>query len=117
MKTKVIGTTDEVTTCDCCGRTDLQKTVVFQDEEGNNSYLGVVCASKRYNMTSRSVRQLAQSADAKTRQAKFEAECEAWDKFLTYHCPGIIERSKKIELLGGFAAARAKFFADCNQIS
>lgn len=43
----LMGTTDEVTTCDCCGRKNLKNTVCFEDTEtGNLTYFGVVCASK-----------------------------------------------------------------------
>ena len=31
---KVLGTTDEVTACECCGRSDLKGTVVLSDPDG-----------------------------------------------------------------------------------
>lgn len=43
--TKVLGINNEVTTCDCCGRSNLKKTVVIGDECGERRY-GVVCAAR-----------------------------------------------------------------------
>lgn len=42
---KIIGTTDTVGTCDCCGRTDLKKTVVL-DRDGSRSFFGTACAAR-----------------------------------------------------------------------
>jgi hypothetical protein len=43
---KVLGITDEKTECECCGRTDLKRTVVVGTGEGDVRYLGTECASK-----------------------------------------------------------------------
>ena len=40
---KIAGITDEVTTCGCCGKTNLKKTVVFETENGY-VYMGTDCA-------------------------------------------------------------------------
>ena len=42
---RVLGTTDESTTCDYCGRVDLKSTVVL-DLDGEITYAGSDCASK-----------------------------------------------------------------------
>jgi hypothetical protein len=44
---KVVGIVDEVTTCECCGKSDLKKTVALMDEEGNVQYFGTICAGKK----------------------------------------------------------------------
>lgn len=41
----LLGTTEDVTTCDCCGKSELKKTIAF-DNGGITVYYGVVCASK-----------------------------------------------------------------------
>jgi hypothetical protein len=47
---KVIGMSDDVNTCDCCGKTDLKRTVVLQDNEtGETFHYGTTCATKRSN--------------------------------------------------------------------
>lgn len=45
MTFTVLGTCDNVTTCDCCGRADLKRTVALDDGEGV-TYYGTACASK-----------------------------------------------------------------------
>ena len=44
---KAIGITDSVNTCDCCGKTDLKKTVAFD----TGVFYGVVCASRNTGKT------------------------------------------------------------------
>jgi hypothetical protein len=41
-----VGTSDEVLTCDCCGRADLQMTVALRDADGEILYFGRNCAAK-----------------------------------------------------------------------
>jgi hypothetical protein len=40
-----LGTTDEVTTCDCCGKSNLKSTVVF-DVAGEIVHYGSTCAAR-----------------------------------------------------------------------
>ena len=42
---RILGITDSVTSCDCCGKTGLVKTVVIEDSEtGNMGHYGTTCA-------------------------------------------------------------------------
>jgi len=43
---KFLGTTNDVTTCECCGKSNLQKTVVLSDDFGSVIYYGSDCAGK-----------------------------------------------------------------------
>lgn len=44
---RILGINDEVTTCECCGRTDLKCTVVLTDDEGMSELrFGRQCAAK-----------------------------------------------------------------------
>lgn len=44
-KIKVIGISMNVTTCECCGKTDLSKTVKIEDQEsGLVMHFGTTCA-------------------------------------------------------------------------
>lgn len=43
---KLLGTTDETTTCECCGKPNLKKTVVLETEDGGEVRYGVDCAAK-----------------------------------------------------------------------
>ena len=41
---KTVGVTDQFTSCCCCGKQNLKKTVVMKDSEGNYSFFGSSCA-------------------------------------------------------------------------
>jgi len=42
-----IGSTDEVTTCECCGKSNLKKTVILRHiASGDYRFFGTVCASR-----------------------------------------------------------------------
>ena len=58
-----LGTTEEVTQCDCCGKANLKKTVVFESEYGEILYYGVVCASKVVGDTIDKIKSDAKIAD------------------------------------------------------
>lgn len=42
---KPIAISDEVATCDCCGKSNLKRTVVLQDDNGGIRYHGTSCAA------------------------------------------------------------------------
>src|SRR4026209_2647127 len=45
-----LGFTEEVTSCDCCGRVDLKGTYAIEDlQTGSIMYFGCVCAAYRMN--------------------------------------------------------------------
>lgn len=64
--TKIIGITDEVGTCDCCGRTDLKRTVMLLIGQAESiAYYGCACAAKAMGRrTAKSVEKLAVAAQA-----------------------------------------------------
>jgi hypothetical protein len=43
---RIMGISDDVTTCECCGRSELRKTVALGDENGGIKYYGCDCAAK-----------------------------------------------------------------------
>ena len=43
---KILGITDEVTTCDCCGRSNLKCTVGLETPDGATVYYGRDCAGR-----------------------------------------------------------------------
>lgn len=73
MTTKyfVIGSTDNCTTCDCCGKQNLKKTVVLGtiDADGNKEldphYFGTTCAKKAVDYNSKLVDAIASAAKSK----------------------------------------------------
>ena len=42
---EIKGITDSVTTCDCCGKTNLKRTVAIETENGEIVYYGTSCAA------------------------------------------------------------------------
>lgn len=46
MKYTMHGITDEITTCDCCGKTSLKDTVALENEAGDVLYFGSHCAAR-----------------------------------------------------------------------
>lgn len=78
MAFRVDGTTDEITTCDQCGKEDLRDTVIMVhlDADGNDdgtSYMGRDCAARATGWTQAKVRRHVTAAD---RAAKEKAERE-----------------------------------------
>ena len=43
---KLLGITDEVTTCDCCGKPNLARTVAMENEAGDIVHYGTTCAAR-----------------------------------------------------------------------
>lgn len=77
---RVLGTTDEVTTCEICGREELKGTIVLGvlDADGNveaEMYAGSSCGAKAAGRTGRNAAgKLRDEADAVTRKVKAEAD-------------------------------------------
>lgn len=46
MALRILGISDDVTACECCGRSDLKKTVSLGDDNGGVRYYGCECAAK-----------------------------------------------------------------------
>lgn len=51
MKLRIIGYTDTINTCDCCGKVDLKGVYVMADEFDNEFYYGSVCGAKASNIS------------------------------------------------------------------
>ena len=68
MKTvKILGINDDVTTCECCGRAGLKKTVVLElGDCGSQVHYGTQCAAKTLRF----------GAGAKLTATKLEAEAK-----------------------------------------
>ena len=43
---RILGITDAITTCDCCGKSNLKRTVGIELSNGEQVHYGVDCASK-----------------------------------------------------------------------
>jgi hypothetical protein len=49
---KALYITDEINTCDCCGRTELKATVAMQLSDGGILHYGRTCAARNSGKTS-----------------------------------------------------------------
>lgn len=76
---KVVGTTDDVTACDCCGRQNLKATIALQPldvdggEIGDVVYFGMTCGARAAGWTVKDTRAKTNAAD----RARAEAEAAA----------------------------------------
>lgn len=75
---RFLGTCDDVTECDLCGRADLKSTVALQpltdgSPDGEVVYFGCDCAARALGWTQRAVKVAAKSADDERRAAAREA--------------------------------------------
>lgn len=52
---KVLGITDEVNACDCCGKHPLKCTVVFEKADGTITYYGRTCAARNSGRTNKQI--------------------------------------------------------------
>lgn len=46
MAFKILGINDDVTTCECCGRSNLKATVVLESSDGSMVHYGKDCAAR-----------------------------------------------------------------------
>ena len=120
MNAKILGITDEVTTCDCCGRINLKRTVVLgvMDCDGtvtDEVHYGTECAAQALRWSAADVRKQAKVAVDAARKAE-EAKRDAarkevgdrWYAWLNAKMPGV-EICRALQMLGGFGKARAMF--------
>lgn len=85
---RILGTTDEVTACQLCGRVELKGTIMLGvlDEDGNveeTVYYGASCGAKAAGWTTKVVRDSAKAADRKRQEAEQAAKDErhrAWTR-------------------------------------
>lgn len=75
MGSKILGITNDVTTCECCGRTDLKRTVVIghTDADGNVTdilHYGTNCAARvtKIRRTGKAIEGLAELAQRQAEQ-------------------------------------------------
>lgn len=110
---RVLGTTDDVTTCDQCGRDDLKGTVVLAalDGEGNDdgeTYMGSDCAARATGWTQKRIRDEVKAAEKAKREAERAAREAACDARTAQETAEMIEWAA--EVYGIHATTRAELF-------
>ncbi len=112
-----LGTTDEVSTCDCCGKTNLKSTVAVSVDGGETQYYGVVCAARALGRSAKEVKAGAKKADDDKAAREAAAQREAdrardarWQAFLDARVPQ--HKGNRLEqVLALGPAGRAEFRA------
>jgi hypothetical protein len=117
---RVLGTTDDVTECQCCGRADLKSTVMLGilDADGNVeevTYFGSACGAKAAGWTTKFVRDAAKQADRERRAAEqarrdreFLAEIAARDAWIAANIgPDALDQPRRYGFSGPVAVVKA----------
>ena len=81
---RILGTNDEVTTCECCGRSGLKKTVVLTDGEREVRY-GTECAARAMQVSKRDVESGVKAVTAeavRVRQEQINRQEEVYGEWL-----------------------------------
>ena len=110
----VLGTADDHTECELCGRTGLKSTVALQDADGNVVHYGSDCAARAAGWTERAVlvavraaASRARAAADRDRRAAQSAPTEDWLSWLRGKTG--LEGRSAMEALGGFGLAREHY--------
>lgn len=78
------GINDEQTACDCCGRTNLKKTVVLSNGEQEVRF-GSECAARRLSCTKKEVESTVRSLEKAAREEAAKADQrrrnEEWEAY------------------------------------
>lgn len=70
---KVLGYTDEITTCDCCGKRNLKGSFAIETDAGKHVFYGSVCVNKVYGTK--------RAKDIKfTAQKISKVQADSWDR-------------------------------------
>jgi hypothetical protein len=73
-----LGTTDERTTCDCCGKSELKSTVAIRNlDTGEDLFFGMTCAARALKLQVAEVRKGVTAANKAVRVAKQSAARDA----------------------------------------
>ena len=78
---KMLGINDEVTTCECCGKTNLKKTVVLSID-GAQVHYGTQCASRAFRFGRGACKLTARKIEQEARliqiQSHYASGMEVW---------------------------------------
>lgn len=99
---RALGTDDSVTTCDCCGRSNLKFTVAIELDCGDVVHYGQVCASRNTGKT-RPVINAEIKAEAKRVLDAATAEYSASAEHAAY-VTKLAERNARRDILPGIAS-------------
>jgi hypothetical protein len=103
---KALYITDEITTCECCGRSELKATVAMQLNDGGILFYGRSCAARNSGKTTKQIKQeiFAEEARQQNRLAKMAANAEAFAAWQAddLGCPALQVQRRNYHQTGGF---------------
>jgi hypothetical protein len=128
---RILGTTDSVSSCDCCGKSNLKQTVAVieldargDEVTGETLHFGTTCAARASRREVKEVRNEAAAADraaaglvAAERSARHDRYMAAWTAHLVARTGGLYFRDGSprildmVNAIGGHAAAKVGFVA------
>lgn len=88
------GISDEVFTCEHCGRINLKKTIMLKDEIGEINYFGSECAIKLLGWSKAQLKEEIKREENKKKKAKEDLIKKA--RFQYYKHPNIIKMNCEI---------------------
>lgn len=80
---KVLGINDEITTCECCGRSGLKKTVVLGTDAGEVRY-GTECAARAMKCGKVDVERAVKAAEREAIAKQQAAANAEWDIYAAW---------------------------------
>lgn len=115
MRARFLGTSDEINTCECCGRKGLKSTVALSIDESDPVYYGVSCAAQALRLSAKEVRAFAKAVDDaneaeinRLKEIERRKEDAVWQAYLDERVPELKgDRFRQIQALGGYAKAKA----------
>ena len=66
---KALGTDDSITTCDCCGKSNLKLTVIIELDCGQIVHYGTTCAARNTGKSSKQINSEIRTEAARIRDA------------------------------------------------
>jgi ribosome-binding protein aMBF1 (putative translation factor) len=105
---KILGLTDEITTCSCCGRTGLKCTVAIETE-GEVVYYGRTCATRHTGKSAKAINKEVKNALEERKKAA-RREFESTPEYVAYEAAIAQENANKT--LGAERLARLRVFND-----
>jgi hypothetical protein len=74
---KILGFSDEITTCDKCNKSELKGTYLIEDNEtGEHYYYGSTCVKKQYNVKQSEINHQVQCMIQRNRVARKQAKLQ-----------------------------------------
>jgi hypothetical protein len=108
---KILGINDEVTTCSCCGKDNLKKTVILEDDAGREVRYGTECAANALRLSKLQVekevrRVVREKADAAAKE-KARQDYEWWTNYAAWMLKTYGDTNSNLERSRAYRAAMA----------